>query len=91
MTDADESGQDQADRGQQLEDPEGLDEAGTDVAGPLPAGDRGQLFLGHERLADAAGQRDEGEQAGDDPQCEVHGVLLEVSVIDLKTPRDRSL
>jgi hypothetical protein len=37
-----------------------------------------KFLLGHERLADAAGEGDDGQQAGDDPQSEVHDVVLRV-------------
>ncbi|MDQ1029865.1 hypothetical protein QF035_007447 [Streptomyces umbrinus] len=74
--DAECGGQDQARRGEEFEDVEGFDEADTGVLGPSPAMGRGQCLLGHERLADAAGQGYRGQQSGTDPQREVHGVTL---------------
>src|SRR5215831_4791499 len=46
--------QDQANRSQELEDAEGLDEADAGVLGPFPATMLGEFLLGYERLANAA-------------------------------------
>jgi NADH dehydrogenase FAD-containing subunit len=69
-------GQGQAGHGEELEHSERRHEAARVVLGPLSPGDVSQLLLRHERLADAARQGDDGEQAGDDPEREVHDGVL---------------
>ena len=67
--DVEHGGQDETDRSQELEDPEGLDEADAGVSGPFPAVVLGQLLLGYERLGDAAGPGRLGQQSGGNPQA----------------------
>jgi hypothetical protein len=47
-------------RSQDLEDSDGLDGAGAEILDPSPAAEGGQLLLGHDQLADAGDQEDNG-------------------------------
>src|SRR5690606_30958636 len=69
-----------ADHGQQFEHTEGLDERDAGVPRPRPAGMLGEPLLRNERLAEATGERDGGQESGSDPEREMHGCVLSTSM-----------
>jgi hypothetical protein len=75
--DAERGGQDQTHRSQDLEGSDGLDAAGTEVFDPSRTRrNGGDLLLRQNQLAAAADQVGNGKQSGNDPEREVHEVLL---------------
>src|SRR6266498_786009 len=70
----------QAHRAQELKNCDGLEANGAEVSGPLPEGVDSELFFRQEQLGGAAVQEGKGQQPSNDPQSEVHKVLLPMRI-----------
>jgi hypothetical protein len=75
------AGHDQPHSTEEFDRSEGFDEAGAEVVDPSGAGGFGEFLSRDEQFGGARDEEFSGEQASDNPESEVHGILL-VSYLD---------